>query len=255
MFSLLLLAVSVCYSQAFLESPVGQKNQAVLDLFKKKFNGEATYYGATKEGTCTYKHGLPSDKWAQHGGKAVDALIALNKPQFMNSLTCGLCLKVTGSGHGLGNDPVKGEMLVFTKDLCPECQPGDVDLSLNGDGRWDIQIQAVQCPVGNTKIQYSFQGSNYWYVKLQVRNARIPITALQLQKGAGGAWVTLTHSADGYWLAQGAGQWPKTALPVKMTAANGEILFDRIPGLSTNDNVMDGEIGVQVSKDNSLPSA
>ena len=49
---------------------------------------------------------------------------------------------------------------------------GDVDLAVDGDGRWDIEIRGVQCPVGNTAIQYWFQGSNEWYLKLQIRNAR-----------------------------------------------------------------------------------
>lgn len=49
---------------------------------------------------------------------------------------------------------------------------GSVDLAENGDGRWEVEIQAVQCPVGSTKLEYKFQGSNPWYLKLQVRNAR-----------------------------------------------------------------------------------
>ena len=49
---------------------------------------------------------------------------------------------------------------------------GALDLAENGDGRWRIEIQAIQCPVGNGKIEYKFQGSNPWYLKLQIRNAR-----------------------------------------------------------------------------------
>lgn len=49
---------------------------------------------------------------------------------------------------------------------------GALDLAENGDGRWKIEIQAIQCPVGNGKIEYKFQGSNNWYLKLQIRNAR-----------------------------------------------------------------------------------
>jgi expansin (peptidoglycan-binding protein) len=45
-------------------------------------------------------------------------------------------------------------------------------LAENGDGRWAVDIQAVQCPVGNTKLEYKFQGSNPWYLKIQVRNSR-----------------------------------------------------------------------------------
>ena len=43
---------------------------------------------------------------------------------------------------------------------------------MEGDGRWDIEIRAVQCPVGTSAIQYWLQGSNAWYLKLQVRNTR-----------------------------------------------------------------------------------
>ena len=49
----------------------------------------------------------------------------------------------------------------------------------NGDGRWDVQIQALQCPVGNLKLEYKFQGSNPWYLKIQVRNARYVHEALE----------------------------------------------------------------------------
>ena len=49
---------------------------------------------------------------------------------------------------------------------------GSVDFAENKDGRWDISIQAVQCPVGDNKLQYAFQGSNPWYLKLQVSNYR-----------------------------------------------------------------------------------
>jgi hypothetical protein len=29
--------------------------------------------------------------------------------------------------------------------LCPECQHGDIDLGLNGDGRWRIRWEFVSC--------------------------------------------------------------------------------------------------------------
>lgn len=50
-----------------------------------------------------------------------------------------------------------------------------MDLYINGDGRWKISFVAVDCPsvageAGN--IQFRFQGSNPWYIKLQVRNSK-----------------------------------------------------------------------------------
>ncbi|CAG5126535.1 unnamed protein product [Candidula unifasciata] len=226
----------------------GASNQAVLNLYKNEFKGDGTYYGYTLEGTCTYGDDYPP------AGKdsRISALVALNAPQFMNSLVCGICLRVVGTGEGLGSDPIKGEHIVFVKDLCPECKTGSVDFSLDGDGRWDITIQAVQCPVGSSKIQYSFQGSNEWYLKLQVRNARIPITEVQLQRN--GNWVTPKHSSDGYWVVSDSNGFQTNNINVRLTAANGQQLEDTIPRLQ-NDVVMNGLRGVQVDLDSQLPNA
>ncbi|BFZ23917.1 hypothetical protein BsWGS_26957 [Bradybaena similaris] len=225
----------------------GARNQAVLDLFQHEYHGDGTYYGNIKEGTCAYGTDLPP---AATNPK-IRSLVALNAPQFMGSLVCGLCLRVVGSGHGLGTNPISGEYIVFTKDLCPVCKAGDVDFALDGDGRWDIVIQAVQCPVGNTKIQYSFHGSNQWFVKLQIRNARIPITEVQLQRN--GVWVTPNHNIDGHWLVSDSHEWQAGSIEIRMTAANGQTLEDTIPRIE-NDVVLNGLKGVQVALDSSLPS-
>ena len=66
--------------------------------------------------------------------------------------------------------PLRTSSLI--ENLCFVPITGDLDLAENGDGRWRIEIQAIQCPVGNGKIEYKFQGSNPWYLKLQIRNAR-----------------------------------------------------------------------------------
>ena len=211
---------------------------------------QGTYYGDTVGGTCTYGNTPPAYTWP----RASDVtLVALNSPQFLGSVTCGMCLKVTGSGLGDKDSTIEGEYLVFTKDLCPECHPGDIDFALKGDGRWDITIQAVQCPVGDTIIQYSFQGSNSWYIKLQVRNARIPITSLEITTESGDV-ITPTHTADNYWTANSPQGNFQGELSVKMTAANGEVLHDVVPRVETDNNVvMDGLKRVQVALDSTLP--
>lgn len=57
-------------------------------------------------------------------------------------------------------------------DLCPECQSGDLDQAATGDGRWKISWYPVQCNVADSNFIYSFQGSNPYYLKLQVANTR-----------------------------------------------------------------------------------
>ena len=57
-------------------------------------------------------------------------------------------------------------------DLCPECGTGALDQATYGDGRWTISWNPVQCNVGNSSFVYSFQGSNPYYLKMQVANTR-----------------------------------------------------------------------------------
>ena len=40
------------------------------------------------------------------------------------------------------------------------------------NSRDPISWQPVQCAVGDSPLHYSFQGSNPWYLKLQVSNGR-----------------------------------------------------------------------------------
>ena len=57
----------------------------------------------------------------------------------------------------------------------PQCA-GALDQASPGDGRWTILWTPVQCPVGVGRTAspffYSFQGSNPWYLKLQIANTR-----------------------------------------------------------------------------------
>ena len=66
----------------------------------------------------------------------------------------------------------KNEQFAIVGDLCPECKQGDLDLATNGDGRWTISWTPVQCNVANNSFIYSFQGSNPYYLKLQIANTR-----------------------------------------------------------------------------------
>ncbi|XP_059142652.1 expansin-YoaJ-like [Physella acuta] len=242
------LSLLIGVLMTFYNAHAGQRNQDVLNLFNKNYKGDGTYYGQGTGGTCQYSTPLPR---AATDPK-IKALVAINRPQFLNSLTCGMCLKVTGSGKGKGANPITGSFIVFVKDLCPECKEGDVDLALNGDGRWDVTIQAVQCPVGASTIQYTFQGSNPWYLKLQIRNARIPITGVQVRRS--NQWVTMTHSADGYWILSDGRQMPDGQFDIRLTAANGQDLYDAVPRID-NSNILDGVRRVQVAFDPSLPNA
>lgn len=48
---------------------------------------------------------------------------------------------------------------------CPECSYGDIDLNLDGNGRWSVEWYAVPCNVGNGTLHYKIIGQNpYWFM-------------------------------------------------------------------------------------------
>ncbi|XP_064609550.1 uncharacterized protein LOC135473619 [Liolophura sinensis] len=230
----------------------GDIDTQILRLYQGNFNGDATYYGegSNRGGLCQYfPPGLPPAGRAPGMRSA-----ALNSRQIYNSMGCGMCFKVHGTGDGLGQTPVVGDSYAFVDDVCPECHEGDLDFSEDGDGRWDIGIQAVQCPVGDSNIEYKFQGSHQWYIKLQIRNHRIPITHLELFQKKMKTFLPLKHTLDGFWELDDNQIWEKpleVPLTIRLTAANGEVLEDSVDAIK-NDVVIQGS--VQVSLDPSLPS-
>lgn len=103
-----------------------------------EYVGDGTFYGAGGAG----EHGacmLPS----MFNG--VSLTVALSPDQFMDGQMCGKCVRITGDGSGLGTQPIIGPYYATVDNLCPECRSGDVDMGMNGDGRWRISWDFVDC--------------------------------------------------------------------------------------------------------------
>ncbi|CAM9727514.1 unnamed protein product [Hapterophycus canaliculatus] len=136
-----------------------------------EYSGDATYYGYTIEGNCAYGDDIP----AMYSGMIP---IALNAGQYGDSLMCGACVEGTASGNGAGSNPIPSTFKGFITDKCPECSWGDLDFSMSGDGRWDIEWKFVACP-GET-ISFRFEGSNNYYWKLQPRGTKRPVESMTI---------------------------------------------------------------------------
>jgi expansin (peptidoglycan-binding protein) len=109
-----------------------------------------------------------------------------------------------------------------------------------GDGRWQVTWQAVDCPV-NGNINYLLQGSNPWYLKLGIRNARIGILSVAAQISAGGPFVTLQRTSDNFFVCNGCSFPYATPLALQITGVNGQVLRDALPAL-TNDVYQPGQV-------------
>jgi len=100
--------------------------------------GDGTFYGgggAGAQGACML----------QPGFNGVGLTVAVAPDAFRGGQACGQCIKVWGEGNGLGMTPIYGPFFATIDNLCPECKPGDVDMGLNGDGRWRIHWDYISC--------------------------------------------------------------------------------------------------------------
>eukprot|EP00397_Hematodinium_sp_SG-2012_P030216 GEMP01031984.1.p1 GENE.GEMP01031984.1~~GEMP01031984.1.p1 ORF type:complete len:347 (+),score=68.14 GEMP01031984.1:411-1451(+) len=142
-----------------------------------------------------------------------------------------MCVRYHGSAAGgLGSDPISTEWkTAIVVDSCPDCKKGDLDFGAKKDGRWGIEWYAIPCPVGTSNVQYAFEGSNKWYLKVQVRNTLVPVKAVAICT-QGTQCKALTRANDNHFLAQGAGF--STPFPVnlelRLKSVTDEVVMDTI---------------------------
>ncbi|MCE7894190.1 MAG: hypothetical protein DYH12_31580 [Sorangiineae bacterium PRO1] len=155
--------------------------------------GEATYYAATGDGNCMF------------GPSPNDLMVgAMNQADYLASGSCGRCAAIQGPS---------GSVTVRIVDRCPECKPGDIDLSPQAFekiaalplGRVDISWTYVPCAVTGP-LRYRFkEGSNQWWTAVQVRNHRHGIAKLEYEKG--GSFVEVKREDYNYFV-EPAGMGP-----------------------------------------------
>jgi len=206
-------------------------------LFTTPQTGSGTYYGvSTSGGTCTLQDPSP----AVASNPLIYSTVALNIGQWDNSIPCGMCMNVTASGVGSGATPIVGNFLVFVNNQCPSCPDnGDLDFALTGDGKWAISWVAVECPVGSGLFQYLFAGSNPYYIKLQVRNTRIPALKLSIQQGSN--WVSLPKTNDNFFEGDGSLATPVSfPISIMIESVAGDVVYDTIASLGDGSALVDG---------------
>jgi len=212
-------------------------------------HGHGTYYGlgADAGNACSLRDPPP----ALASSPVFRGTVAINTPDYSKTYGCGICYRVSASGNGNGNTPIQGDFYVYGNNWCPECTEGTLDFADNGDGVWDIDIQPVQCPVGDLKIMYKYEGTNPYYIKIQTRNERVPVSKFQIKEN--GVWQDTNREA-GYWLY--SPKSPPIASPLEVrygSYVTGEVIYDKVDVIGAGE--IAGYNGVQFEKDDTLPSA
>ncbi|MEW5847736.1 MAG: expansin EXLX1 family cellulose-binding protein [Myxococcota bacterium] len=180
--------------------------------------GEGTYYGATGEGNCSFP-ASPQDLM----------VAAMNAPDYAGSAVCGACALVEGPD---------GSVTVRIVDQCPGCFSGDLDLSPEAfaqiaplvAGRVSISWRFVPCePVGNLRYHVK-EGSNPYWIALQVRNHRNPVATVEYLDN--GSYVGMPRESYNYFVASsGMGTAPYT---IRVTDTLGNVLTETFPDLPEN---------------------
>ena len=181
------------------------------------YSGEGTFYGATGVGNCLY------DATADIG------IAALNHTDYENARMCGAYLQVQGP---------RGEITVKIVDRCPECRPGDIDLSERAfariadpvAGRVPITWKLVSPDIGGTVAYRYKEGSSQWWCGIQVRNHRNPVATLEVRTGS--TWRQLPRQEYNYFVSDnGAG----CGSDIRVTDIYGQTLTDT--GITITPNV------------------
>jgi expansin (peptidoglycan-binding protein) len=187
-------------------------------------SGIATFYDATGEGACSFD-ATPND---------LD-VAAMDMPEWNNSAPCGECVRVTSPN---------GQVTVRIVDLCPGCEVGHLDLSMEAfakiapvsAGRVSITGQPVACGVSGPVAYRYKEGSSQYWTAIQVRNSRLPITKLEVQLG--GSWQEVPRASYNYFVRH-SGVGTTAGFPVRITAVDGQRLTDSLPPVAAG-MVVDG---------------
>lgn len=140
------------------------------------YHGDGTFYGGVAGGSggnCT----LPVEEDDFYHA-------AMNEIQYDDGNACGACVKIFGPNYSITLKIV---------DRCPECLPGDIDLSEQAfaqianpiDGRVPISWYYVPCPDSKTISIAYHESMNPYFFRAQIRNHRYAIKELAFRNASG----------------------------------------------------------------------
>ncbi|WP_343639913.1 expansin EXLX1 family cellulose-binding protein [Roseateles sp.] len=184
--------------------------------YQQTHTGQGTFYGYGGGGNCS----LP---------KPTELLtVAMNTADYNTAQACGACIEVT-------NLNTQQSVTARVDDRCPECAPGDVDLSQEAfakispieAGRIPISWRYVSCPARSAKLFFK-EGSSQWWTGVQVRDQSSPVATLEYRPSSGGGFTALGREMYNYFIApSGMGPGP---YDIRITDVFGQQLL--APGVA-----------------------
>src|ERR1041385_7463889 len=193
-------------------------------LFGEPYTGGLFHLGPVDYAETQYHNACaPGTKYAPAVSSAEGNLLAGLWNGIPNVASyCDACISVTtGKGKSAVLRVVTyGETSTNSIDVSPEAYA----ILNSGEDPRSMTWQFAECPATG-KIMYEFQtGSNQWWTSLWVRNARVPITKVEVKSANHSSYVALDRGSDGTLTdASGFGQG---AFQIRLTGADGKQITD-----------------------------
>ncbi len=141
------------------------------------YQGDATVYGGKfYGGSCGFKN-----IWTNNIKNFNNYGVAINAPQYSNSLSCGKCVNIQYNNRNIN---------ALIVDICPECKYGDLDLFTEAyndliqesPGRKQISWKFIDCPnnIVENNIQLRIDEINYYWLSIQPENFKCGIQSMQI---------------------------------------------------------------------------
>jgi expansin (peptidoglycan-binding protein) len=158
-----------------------------------------------------------------------ELITAVADEEFDGSAMCGRCLRVVGP---------EGEIVVRVVELCPSCDPGDLDLAADAFAQIEdpvagvaaVSWETVECPVTGPIGLHVSSASNPFYLQIQVRDHRHGIAGLDVKPASGSTWTSLPRATDNQFNYVPGGQ-VSPPLDVRVTSVHGEQLIEQIASI------------------------
>jgi hypothetical protein len=150
---------------------------------------------------------------------------------------CDACILIeTAAGHSIVARVVTYGVEQEAGDI--DVSPAVFDAITEGEYPRTMTWSFAACPeAGN--VLYEFQTeTNPWWTSLWVRNPKVPLEKVEVKKAGADSFVELSRATDGT-LTDASG-FGEGAFTLRMTAIDGQVLEDELPGFEAGELVDSG---------------
>lgn len=225
----------------------------IKEMYQSARTGPARFYrGDDNHARCGFSlNGKLGPSWAGTAGR-----VAVNEHDYFSGTVCGMCVEVNVANK------VKldtSDKIFLVDDVCHDCGAGELAFrnTVYKDNLAAAEWRAVPCPVSSSKVEFLIiEGSNQWFLRIQPRNTRYPVSKFELYHRGLQRWVEGLLDTHDYYFVFNGDRTYDFPMKVRLTAAvTAEQIEDWVYALKDN-VVLQGDVqftvdGVQ-SEDESV---